>query len=344
MNILLKERTMKYIIFLLCFILVSCTSQSQIDEAKKEILQTQEAQEVQETTQNNSVDSTEDDLQVSDRNEKQWNSVTVSSKTEVQFIEIDDLSEQTLDDGEVIIEWKTLGEVDKIEVSFSNEGSNFPNDQYTLKTFSSWDNRFKYVASSRFQVLDFGTNIYLIKAYSWKEISETEVTIQIQEKKDTTISYEEKIIGTEWDSVSLNLPKSELFWNPISLGASSFTYSGIEWFEIIKQDVSDISCENITDTLSNSINSWFYWNTCRDIIKEKGISFYVLKLTENDSYIYQKHYVDYIHGFYGIYDIESWEGVTKENIQDKNNEYKDKNETIANISTVDDLMKAIVLQ
>jgi len=74
--------------------------------------------------------------------------------------------------------------------------------------------------------------------------------------------------------------------------------------------VREISCENLTDYLSDNINTWFYWNTCRDLIKDKAITFYVLQLN-GEEYVYQKHYVDFINSFYGSYDIETGTGVQR---------------------------------
>jgi len=332
----------KTILALLCFlVLSSCGSNTKLDEAKKDILSPSDSQEISTDVQ----ETIATDLWVDEpRTTQKSNTVEVSPITNTQFIEISPISGDSFDDGEAIIEWKTLGTVDKIEVLFANSSSQFPDDRYTLQTFKSGDESFKYVASSRFQVLDFWINTYLIKAYSGKEISETEVILELLDKKDTTVSFEEKIIGTEDDSIAFKAPTSELFGEPLSLWTESFTYSGIEWLEINKQDVTDINCEWLTEYLTEKADSWFFWNTCKDIIKDKGISFYVIELTGDDSYVYTKHYIDYTHNFYGTLVVESGTGVTKETISSKNTELKEENETFTQVSVVDSLFRNIVSQ
>gem|GEM_PF-3401517 len=268
--------------------------------------------------------------------------VQITALTESQFIEISSIPDDSIGDGEVEITGKTLQNVEKIQVSFSNTDSAFPDDNYTLKTFKSGGPTFKYLASSKFQVLDFGVNTYIVKAYSGKEVSETQVVINVP-KKDKVV-FEEKVIGNEDNSVSLNLPTSDSFGKPLSLGQDSFTYTNIDNLEIVKKDVSEITCEGITDYLQTEINTWFYWNTCRDTIKDKGISFYVVLLGKDDTYIYQKHYVDFIHDFYGIYEVDRGTGVTKDNISEKNTKLKEINDTFENIDVVDSLMTTITAQ
>lgn len=92
------------------------------------------------------------------------------------------------------------------------------------------------------------------------------------------------------------------------------------------------------------MNTWFYWNTCRDTIKDKGISYYVIRLTDKENYVYEKHYVDYEHSLYTTYEVQSGTGVTKDNISDKNTELKEINDTLQNVALVDSLVKTITVQ
>jgi hypothetical protein len=87
------------------------------------------------------------------------------------------------------------------------------------------------------------------------------------------------------------------------------------------------------------MTSWYYWNTCRDIVKDKGIKFNVIRL-QGDDYVYERHYIDFVHGFYGVYELETGTGVTSENIADKNNELKLRE--FPSLDIVDDLIKDIV--
>ena len=100
-----------------------------------------------------------------------------------------------------------------------------------------------------------------------------------------------------------------------------------------------MSCETLTDYLSERMTSWYYWNTCRDIVKDKGIKFNVIRL-QGDDYVYERHYIDFVHGFYGVYELETGTGVTSENIADKNNELKLRE--FPSLDIVDDLIKDIV--
>ena len=265
------------------------------------------------------------------------------------FIELDSLEWENFNDWEVEIKWKTLLNVDKIEVSFSNEDSDFPDDLYTLKQFKSWDSNFTYRAFSRYQTLDFWKNTYVITAYSWNDTSKTSLvinvikeTVESKEVKKTTsdsVSYEKQMFWPEDEKVYLSFPKSDTFWEMVKVSDSSFTYSIIDNLEVTKRQVSSINCENITDVLSESLNSWFFWNTCRDIIKEKWIKFYVLRL-DWEKYIYERHYVDYTNSLYWVYLLETWTWVSSENIKEKNNELKVKE--YKNIEIVDSLFYEIV--
>ena len=292
-------------------------------------------------------------------------SFTIEQLTVDQFIELDSIASQIENITDSIkVTWKTLTKVDKIIVSFSNRGSDFPIDNYTLSQFKSWDDTFAYNAKSQFKVLDFWTNEYIFEAFAWDksaklqltiimpeefEEEETETTEVVEDDSDLTenISYEKKLIWEEDDQVYLSLPKSSTFGSPLNSGEDTITYSNINNFEIKKQEVSsdDVNCWNLTEYLETKINTWYYWNTCRDIIKDEGISYYVLRLN-GDTYNYEKHYVDYNHNLYWVYTVKSWIDADKENIQTdiaaQNKELKEKNEDFKQVEVVDSLFKEIV--
>ncbi len=144
-------------------------------------------------------------------------------------------------------------------------------------------------------------------------------------------------------SLEIDLPKSAEFGDPVSLGATSFTYSNIDTLEVSQRTVT-VNCDGLTEFLTEEINTWFFWNTCRDIIKDKGISFNVITLGDEDNYVYTRHYVDFVHGLYGTYQIDTGTGVTKENISDKNTELKEQADSFPSIAIVDRLMREIVSQ
>ncbi len=339
------------IFFVSLGLLASCGNSADIEAAKKAMLEWGEA-----TTEESVSDSKKDPLDISDgtwpivevedtesTDETDATSYEITQSWDVQLLKFNELSVEDINNGEVEISWETLWEVDKITVSFKNEDSEYPDDLYTLKTFKSGAKTFKYLASSRFKVLDFGTNTYVFTAFTGRESVETTITINlVDESKVESPTWEtEKLIGTEVSAELSNLPTGWSYGNPVMLWEDAFTYSDINGLEISKTDVREISCENLTDYLSDNINTWFYWNTCRDLLKDKAISFNVLRIN-GEEYVYQKHYVDFVNSFYGTYDIETGTGVTKENIQEKNTEFKERNDTFSGISVVDSLFRDIV--
>jgi hypothetical protein len=64
-----------------------------------------------------------------------------------------------------------------------------------------------------------------------------------------------------------------------------------------------------------------YWNSCRDIVKDKSIWFYVLRLSWED-YFYEKHYINYEKQEYWVLLLETWIWVTKDMLKEKNDELK----------------------
>jgi len=273
------------------------------------------------------------------------------------------------------ISWKTLWIIDKITVDFSNEDSDFPNNSYILKKFKKWDDNFKYNANSKFKVLDFWLNKYIITANYGDLKSIYEVLVLVSEKNDKILeqldnndTLEEKIKEEEWftreliweedNLVYTDLPKWWDFWNVVKLWENSFTYSDIKWLEIKKEIFQDINCWKnedtdkyfVTEFLWERISSWYYWNTCRDIVKWKWISFFVARLDWNN-YIYEKNYIDTSNWFYWTYEIEKGELFTGEDLtfsekleklNIKRKELKENNAENKNrLSVVDNLFKKI---
>ncbi|MDQ7008902.1 MAG: hypothetical protein Q9M94_01270, partial [Candidatus Gracilibacteria bacterium] len=217
--------------------------------------------------------------------------------------------------------------------------------------------------NSKFKVLDFGLNKYIFTAYNGniESVLELQVLVSINDnelldgkiKAETFFGKEEEtktaeLIGDEEDLVFTELPEGGTFGNVIKLGEKSFTYSDIKGFEVKKEILAKINCSKNEDTdkyfvteFLNDRQKSYYWNTCRDLIKDKGISFYVIRL-DGEKYFYEKHYIDLLHGFYGVYELETGEGVDKDNISEKNKELKEKNREFKNTEIVDDLFKKII--
>jgi len=265
--------------------------------------------------------------------------IEIKSLTDEQFLEFDDLSWENLLDGEVEITWKTIWAVDKIIVKFSNETSDFPDDNYTLKQFASWSDNFLYRAFSRYETLDFWKNIYVFEAYSWDKVSKLQLILNVVKEEEKKL--EEKIKQV-YEDISLdNLPIKETFWTPMDLWDWKISYSSLSWLEIRREINSDLTCENLTEKLVDSIDSWFFWNTCRPIDGDEWITFFVVRL-DWDNYVYEKHYYLSYQGIYWVQELEVWTWVTAENIWEKNTELKEKNEDFAIIEITDDLFSEIV--
>jgi hypothetical protein len=343
---------MKKIVFLSFFFLFlsSCGTSSQIEQAKQDILNpTENIDSIPQGEK--ALTNTWGELDSSTLPTK--NSISVHSLSSENYLTFDDMNVSSLNSGEISFRGKAQAWVEKIVVSFQNATSKFPRDEYTLQTFKVWDTNFSYLASSRFQVLDYGTNIYIFTAYKGQESTQTRVEVYIApetppEKVEisTDVRYDEKIIGTENSSINLSLPSSTSYGNPVSTGENSMTYSNIDGFEIEKIDTSTLNCENISETLKESLSTWFYWNNCRDLISvkegegKKLIGFYVIRLS-GEKYIYEKHYVDFVHGLRATMLLETGTGVTKDSIEAKNAELKSKNTSFSQTQLTDDLMKKI---
>ena len=136
------------------------------------------------------------------------------------------------------------------------------------------------------------------------------------------------------------LPKSVEYGEPLRIGEKSFTYNQLKGLEIEQEILpTDFTCEGITDFLTERLKTWYFWNSCRDIIKERWISFQVIRIS-GEEYIYEKHYLDLIHGLYAVFELERWIGVDKEMLPEKNQELREKEFPV--LEVVDKLMRDIV--
>ncbi len=318
-------------IMLLTLVLTSCgQSRGEIDAAKKDLLGDTVSQQ----------DDTQPDASEDKKSQQSNSLIQIMPQDTLAYLVFDSISERELTSGEVIISGTTNIQVDKIQVLFTNPTSKYPDDDYTLQAFKSGDTTFKYIASSKNQVLDFGQNEYIFRAWAGKEISETKIVLNVlDENNKETIGSESTLVGPEDNTISIDLPTSSKYGEPLMLWEESFTYTQIKGFEVKKEILPEISCETLTDYLWERMNVWYYWNTCRDIVKEKWIKFNVIRL-DGEKYVYERHYVDFTHGFYGIYELETGVDVTSENISDKNQELKERE--FPSLEIVDDLMKDIV--
>lgn len=322
---------MKKIITLIvvAFLITSCGESKELTDAKDDLLD--RAPIVEEDTTNTDTQRQEQTL-IEQKN------MRIKSLTDTQYLDFDSISDSDMQSGEIVLSWTADREVEKIEVLFSNSDSDFPDDEYTLQTYKKGSTSFKYVASSKNKVLDYWENVYIFRAYVWKEFSETELTIAFQEEVLETWT-ETKLIWDENNTLLIDLPTSSKYGEPMQLGQESFTYTDIKGLEIIKEILPEVTCETLTDFLGERMNVWYYWNTCRDIVKEKWIKFNVIRL-DGEKYIYERHYIDFVNGLYGTYELETGEGVDSDTIADKNTELKDAE--FETIDLVDGLIKDIL--
>ena len=258
---------------------------------------------------------------------------------------------------EIIIEGTAGDDVETIRVEFSNSSSDFPNDDYELKTYTQWEWFFKYVASPLYKVLDRGTNEYIVTSTGKEGESITKLTI-----KTNSIPNTEETVTDNGSISDTIFPKWE-FWEAIILDESTAYYSDLKGFEIQKTTIntSNIVCEapgsistgtgeevsdseeathSITDFLINKYSSWVYWNTCRPTIAWKWIAFNVVRLVGDEEFKYEKHYLDYDNNLHWVLELATGTGVTTENIWAKNSEFKDRVFDIADIT--DTLFQEII--
>lgn len=329
---------MKKLIFVLIlwFFLTWCASKAEIDSAKQELLDNTPAQIISDD-ENTSPSRTEDEAELTGEDSL----VQIIALDANSPLDFNNISEESLNTGEVIISWVAGPDVDKIEVFFSNSNSTFSDDRYILQTYVKWEWDFKYIASSKNKVLDFGTNEYIFRAYSGIAENETKIILTVPAdiiSKEVN-GNETQLIWWEDNSLLINLPISTQYGEPLMLWENSFTYTQIKGLEVEKQVLSEISCDEITEFLTEKLNTWYYWNTCRNIVKDKWIKFNVIRLA-GDAYIYERHYMDFEKWLYGTYELETGTWVDKDTIADKNDELKEKK--FPTIEIVDGLIRDIL--
>lgn len=319
--------------------LASCASKAEIDSAKQDLL-SDDAEQTRQVSQDNSA--TQESVESIEVPENKTSSlvqiIPLDANTSLSFNEI---SQEVLTTGEVVISWTADADVDKIEVFFTNSNSTYSDDRYTLQTYQPGAGDFKYIASSMNKVLDFGINEYIFRAYSGDSQNETKVILEVpaisQNQSDTGV--ESQLIGGEDNSILIDLPTSTVYGEPLRLWEDSFTYTQIKWLEVTKEIFPAISCDEVTEFLWERLSTWYFWNTCRDIVADKWIKFNVIRLS-GDEYVYERHYIDFVKGLYSTYELETGTWVNSDTIQEKNTELKDTD--FPTIEIVDDLIKDIL--
>ncbi|NVP17775.1 hypothetical protein HUU51_03590 [Candidatus Gracilibacteria bacterium] len=333
----MKNKLNLFLLFVLVISLSSCfgASKDDISKAKEGLLN--EEKSLEEQFEENIAKFEEIEKSLEEQKEEKF---AINYIGENKFIEIDDLANKDLTKLELEITGKTNTNVDKIIVNFSNPTSNFPVDNYTLKTFKAGDKTFLYRAFKKFETLDYGKNTYIIEAYSGEEVSKVELIVNV-EKENVLINQDENNIESEILDIS-SLPNGDYYGNPVSLGNGKVTYSDIKGLSIEQISGTGITLDSdsINSFLASKYKSWFFWNSLRPISGQEGVSFYVIRL-EGEKYYYEKHYYTNS-GFYGVLELESGIGIDVSNISGKNNELKEKNEGFVIVTIADMLFKKIL--
>lgn len=332
----------KIFIIALPFLLFSCFWESdEIKQAKQELLWTNEV----ENSNNEIQKETIQEENISTQEIKSYYNINYLTD---KFLDIEAILNIEKITDTLDVKWIVNNpDIDKIIVKFENRDSSFPLDNYTLQTFKKWDTTFLYRAYKKYQVLDNWLNKYTIEWYVWENlVSKLELEVFIANLENTQnisqLQAQDFVPKTIWDednSVFLNLPVDENnYWNPLMTGESSFTYSNISSFEVVKNpEIWELTCENFSDYLKENY-TWYYWNTCKPIY-EDSFSVNVLTLSW-DKYKYEKHYIDRKYNFYGIVLLENWEWLTQSDLLSKNEELKQK--TFEIISKTDKLFKDLL--
>ena len=162
-------------LIILTVILSSCFSSSDdISKVKEWILSWDTNEETTSKWDKSTTSKVEDEWDKYDENMKKFEDAekqeiekikySVKYLTDEKFLTIDDLENEDFLDWEIEVTWTTLiPNVEKITVNFINVESEYPEDNYTLWKFSSWDDTFLYRAFSEYETLDNGVNKYIIE-------------------------------------------------------------------------------------------------------------------------------------------------------------------------------------
>ncbi|MDP2090012.1 MAG: hypothetical protein Q8K30_00310 [Candidatus Gracilibacteria bacterium] len=329
-------------VLFLILVLSSCfggTNEDDVEKAKQDLGIIEQSTSNDEDT-GGSIDIEADSLEGEEL--KEFKQVEITSITDEQFIELDDLSGEDFSDGEVEIKGITLQNVDKIIITFENKDSQFPIDKYDLKQFKKGDKTFLYRAFSRYETLDYGKNIYIIEAFSGDKVSKTQLVINLEQDLLKKEKVKDLVSSENIEELSTNsLPTGVKFGTPTKLGNGKIGYTDLKGLEIKTKIFPDLSCENLTEVYSDVIGGYFYWNTCRPLGNNEGFSFFVVRL-DGDKYFYEKHYYLSNNSIYGVQELESGEGVARETLGDKNTELKAKNSEYPILKISDSLFNEIM--
>ena len=260
-----------------------------------------------------------------------------------EILSLDELVYSDFEKGNAKISWNIEWNASEVQVTFSNNDSNFETDVFVLQRFKAWDKMFEYHVNAKFEVLDYGLNRYEFKiTHDWG-VSVSELLVNVLEdegiSEDTVKKDKEFIIKM----------KAELKNNLVYIREWTYGYKWIYWLEFTTLDKADIrwlSCnlDKWASTLNLFIrndlgenNWWFFWNTCRRNNNGAQMSFFLL--TQNEGvYSYEKRYIDLESGIYWSYVLEKWKWGKNQTMEDLlyyNTQLKKENEDYKSIKILD---------
>jgi len=190
------------------------------------------------------------------------------------------------------------------------------------------------------------------------EYNTKQENIENKEKQENIIQKDEKNKTKEIVKEKINedlIDDKNIFWNIVFPSSNVFwqakqswkqiTYTNLPELSIKKQDIfySNFNCSNITELLKTNSVTNFYWNTCRNVVQDKIISFYVTR-SEGNIIFYEKHFIDYKNHLYITYKLKEniyrWKNILID-IEIKNTELKQLNWKIEKEQIINSLVKEI---
>lgn len=70
--------------------------------------------------------------------------------------------------------------------------------------------------------------------------------------------------------LDINTPSFVDYGDPVATSDNSFVYNQVRGLEIFREQLEEeLSCDDLTDFLTERLRTWYFWNTCRVIDNER---------------------------------------------------------------------------
>ena len=123
--------------------------------------------------------------------------------------------------------------------------------------------------------------------------------------------------------LDINTPSFVDYGDPVATSDNSFVYNQVRGLEIFREQLEEeLSCDDLTDFLTERLRTWYFWNTCRVIDNERWLKFNVIRL-QWEEYIYERHYIDRVSSLYAVLELERWTWIENDMLPEKNTELRD---------------------